>query len=231
MANDFEDDVIERARSTGETLEASVVYLRKELENGTSTGTGWFIDERTIVTNGHVVTKEMYGEETYDRMTAFTSEGESFAVEPVAHKHGTVDDYHVDMAVLRSDETGTPVTVGDERTLEAEQRLVQNGHPADVGNWVTSLGRFRRIEPPWGVTSTVPTRSGNSGSPVATLDGEVVGLTSSTFTLGSDDSRPGEAPEPADDTVYTSEGYDEAVTEVTAHTPISTVRTFVEDSS
>lgn len=223
----FSDDTIKQARTVGESLQSSVVSLYKETESGSAGGTGWFIDSTTIVSNGHVVSKSPGGE-MFESMTAFLPDGTSFAVEPVAMAHESIDGVHVDMAVLSAERSGTPVRTGDESTLTEGQPLVQNGHPSDVGEWVTSLGEFLGFEKFRGVTSNVPTRSGNSGSPVATLDGKVVGLTASTFTEGPDTGTLSE-PSPASDTVYTTPGYHDAITEITAHTPISTVKEFVAD--
>jgi len=227
--SEFTESVRQQASQVGETLESSVVYLYKELETGTTTGTGWFYDEGLVVSNGHVINARAVDREMYDKMTAFLADGTSFTVEPVAKEHGFIDGNHVDVGLLETSHEGTPVTRGDESTLTADQPLVQNGHPSDVGEWVTSLGRFVGFRQFHGMTTTVPTRSGNSGSPVATLDGEVVGLTMSTVSEGPDTGE-ADQPEPADDTVYTERGYRDTVEELTAHTPISYVEEFVAEN-
>lgn len=226
----FSDEIVQQARAVGNALEPSVVYLYKELDTGSASGTGWFVDQDTVVSNGHVVVDRTSGGEMFESMTAFLPDGTSFSVEPLAKTHGTVDDVHVDMAVLASDESGPPVETGDEDALSVDQPLVQNGHPSDVGEWVTSLGRFLGFGPFRGLTSSVPTRAGNSGSPVATLEGKVVGLTASTFTDGPDTGDAND-PSPSSETVYTEQGYSDTVETVTASTPISIVEQFVEEHS
>lgn len=229
-SDSFSDETIQQAQIVGDNLKPSVVYLYKELDRGSVSGTGWFIDSDTIVSNGHVVVNQASGGEMFETMTAFLPDGTSFSVEPLAETHDMVNDVHVDMAVLASERSGTPVEMGDENTLSVDQPLVQNGHPSKVGEWVTSLGRFLGFEYFRGLTSSIPTRGGNSGSPVATLDGKVVGLTASTFSEGPDTGGK-DNPSPSSETVYTKQGYSNTLETVTASTPISTVKQFVADNS
>ena len=92
-----------------------------------------------------------------------------------------------DIALLKTDMTGLPVlSPGSTSALETGDPMVIVRHPARVGEWVISLGTFQeyRKHIDWLLTDA-PTNQGNSGSPLVTLEGMVVGCVSGTTTGGS----------------------------------------------
>lgn len=203
----FGEEIRDRALSTGKRLRESVVVIEEQRRggNGTESGTGWHIGDGYFVTNGHVV-RGLEGIQlrTLDDRTVAATVVDS-SMQP-------------DVAVLETDATSVPaVSVGDESTVEPEQPVLQVGHPALVGHWVISLGRFVEAGP-IGVLTDVPSKQGNSGSPLATLEGDVIGLT--TGGISRDRSQGGsDDPEPDDDTVHEDlTGYT-----YSHHAPVSTV--------
>jgi len=209
------EDIREEARETGTDVRESVVRLRGELNRGYRGGTGWFIEDDLIISNGHVV--RGIGE-----FTCYLPNGDSFEATVIDSRHGSYGSLgHIDVAVLRTENSGTPLERGDSTSLAEGQPLVQVGHPSYVGNWIISLGEFVGDDDFYGFRSTVPTMAGNSGSPVTTLDGKVVGLTG-----GSTDDDPSETSRRnPTDTVFTSyEGETHAT-----HNPIEAVSDFVDD--
>ncbi len=83
----------------------------------------------------------------------------------------------VDVAILRTDYTKAPgLPVGSSGGLKEGDPLVQVGHPGGIGNWVMTLGEVV-MRHGSRLVGTVPTAGGMSGSPVLTLDGKVVGIT------------------------------------------------------
>ncbi|WP_132060501.1 S1 family peptidase [Halorussus amylolyticus] len=194
----FDEATRDAALELGEQVRESVVFLEMRHEGRRSQGTGFFIGHDRIVTNSHVV-----GQAT--DITCWTLGGDTLGVEVV----GRVESADPDVALLAvTDGEGDPLETGDSRTLSADQPLVQVGHPGSFGNWVISLGTFVRRETyrsADGGTHTelktlVPTIPGNSGSPLLTLDGDVVGLTYAGVPQTY--RPPDEAPQPAPSAVY-----------------------------
>jgi serine protease Do len=211
----FDDETRRRAREVGLATREGVVYLQLRAGTGLYVGTGWVIDDEHVVTNGHVV-------EQGTELTCYTLDGDTLSLEPVRTSR------RPDVALLRTAD-GTPPTLptGSASDLDGDQPLVQVGHPGAVGNWVVSLGRFSGRTGVFGtgdtLRSTVPTARGNSGSPLVTLDGDVVGLTFASTTRAS--RFPGTAPEPSDDAVR-----EEFRPESTAlHVPVERVTSLVEE--
>lgn len=214
----FDESVLRTARDVALGIRESVVVSVADVGQGRSTGTAWFVDEGTLVSTGH-------GAGEVDEVTCWTVDGESFDAAVVDSVHGQFREYdHLDLSILETDFGGSPIPLGSSESLSTDQPLVQVGHPSGVGNWVHSLGRYRERDPFHGLLSTVPTLQGNSGSPVVTLDGEAVGIT--TGKTSSDDSyrKEGEAPEVASEEVRTS--FADALRSV--HDPAEAIREFME---
>lgn len=186
-----------RARETGLGARDAVVYV--EVARGGNrfgAGTGWALGSRRVVTNGHVV-------EGGTSVTCYTVDGRSLDAEVVGASRDP------DVALLRVDgDVPATLPTGDADALDADQPLIQVGHPSGVGHWIISLGRFRRrqrqgfslLGTGGDLLTSVPGRQGNSGSPLLTLDGSVVGVTYATTPDAT--RRPGQAPEPTDDSVH-----------------------------
>jgi S1-C subfamily serine protease len=190
----FDQSTVDAAVAVGERVAESVVKLPGVVSNDgpffTPGGaTGWFRRPGEVVTNAHVADR------LPETFTGTLRDGTEIELETVAVSAGPYGE-PMDLALLRTDYEGTPLPAGDAETLETGQPLVIVGHPVHFGDWVTSLGRYvysgaaladagvsdaeadKRGLPsprPSGFTAVVPAQGGNSGSPVVTLDGTVVG--------------------------------------------------------
>lgn len=200
----FSPEVLAQARAVGHEARDSVVLLRKKSDDpaeGGGVGTAWFVSPTILATAGHSVEKGL-------RAEAETLDGKTFTVEGLGRS--LIPDMGAFKAIGFE---GRPLPLGDSKKIRPEQPLVQVGHPGRIGQWVISLGKAvegwdGRGE--W-FLSNVPTEGGASGSPVLTLEGEVVGITSG--------STGGALPEGArgSDQVYLS--FPEAES-LTTHTPV-----------
>jgi len=170
VSEEFGEDVRDRASSVGVTARESVVVLT----SGRSGGTGWVVGDGEIVTNAHVVQgSQQQSVETFDGRTG------------TAELVGTHDSLDPDVALLETDLSVPPLPLGSVDSLSRGDPLVTVGHPGMVGDWVISLGRHLDHDEviDW-LLSTVPTQRGNSGGPLLTLSGDVVGVVSGG-TFGS----------------------------------------------
>ena len=165
-------EVRQAATDAGRTLREAVVLLDFELGNGfKSGGTGWFIDQNHIITNAHVVRDVVDGNTEAEAGYLLDGTEFEFSVRETAE-----DD---DVALIET-ETAAPYVPprGTASGLTAGQPLVQVGHPSLIGNWVIGLGEYvRESDFSNAFWTEMPSKTGNSGSPVITLDGNVVGLT------------------------------------------------------
>lgn len=165
----YADETIASAQQVGNDVKRSTVFL----DTGSGQATGWFIDGTIIATNAHNVAG-------LSELVGFSITGDKFTCTVVDY----VDRMNPDVAILRTDYDGVPLPLGRVDSVTVDQPLVQVGNPGAVGNWVISLGRFvertqmKTAERTFDdIKSTVPGRKGNSGSPVATLNGRVIGMT------------------------------------------------------
>lgn len=193
----------------GTRVQESVVAL--SFDGGKGGGTGWVVDAGYVVTNAHIARQR-----------------ETFQVETFAGETGTAErvgyqkDMNPDVALLETDLTGPPsLPLGDSSSVERGDPLVIVGHPQGVGKWVISLGSFvQHAEGIGWLVTDAPTKNGNSGSPLVTLDGEVVGLVSGGTTMGEE-----REPVVRSDEVFTE--FPEREKLVTAN-PVETVQQSVE---
>jgi serine protease Do len=138
---------------------------------GVGAGILWPADGRlTVVTNAHVVPP---------------ARGSGFLVESVtgrvANARVVARDRELDLALLtlseQADEWPTPASIGDARALRAGEIVVALGHPMGVGGAI-SVGVLHAV--PNGdeslIRADVRLAPGNSGGPLSTLDGTVVGV-------------------------------------------------------
>lgn len=169
----YSDATIESARETGLSVRESVVALSRDPPD--IEGTGWYFhSDDVLVTAGHIVAVEQ-------DWTAWQVDGTRLDTTYVddAYLDGT------DVGMLRTDVPSMPLSAGNPDELEPGQPLIEVGNPGGAGNWVISLGRYLGDTDGEtdGFLTSIPTRGGSSGSPVATLDGAVVGLASSRAEL------------------------------------------------
>lgn len=166
----LDDEAVERAGEVGRRVRESVVYLQTDLGRGVhASGTGFvYGDGSHVITNAHNIRKS-------GAFDLWTIDGEAYEAEVVDH----VADRQPDVALVRADGLDLdPLEGGSSDGLEAGQPLLQVGHPTIMGNWVITAGPMAdpsRVDPR--LRTHVPGMQGNSGSPLLTLDGEVVGLT------------------------------------------------------
>lgn len=209
---EFDDETRERAKQVGIETRSAVVVVGSgaEVPGRRTQGTGWLYDDGVVVTNSHVVGQ-------VDSLTVETFGGETYG----ASLLGRVGDMNPDVAALEidGDVPADPLPRGSRENIGDDQPLVQVGHPGMVGKWAIGLGRFHTYDErfDWLLT-TVPSEQGNSGSPLVTLDGTVVGLTSGTR------SKPGYGPANdyrGDDPPVFAERYPD--TDYSAHVPVGTV--------
>lgn len=139
--------------------------------DGVGAGILWPVDGRlSVVTNAHVVPP---------------SRGSGFLVESVtgrvANARVVARDRELDLALLAltepPEEWPTPAAIGDARTLRAGEIVVALGHPLGVDG-ALSIGVLHAV--PNGeeslVRADIRLAPGNSGGPLGTLDGTVVGV-------------------------------------------------------
>jgi S1-C subfamily serine protease len=173
-SQEFPSDVFEQAETMARDARNGIVTIRGE---SGSSGTGWILDsdQGHIVTNSHVVAdSESFSIETFEGATGS------------ATRVGYHEDLIPDVALLETNLNGLQeFSVGDESTLDKGDPLLTIGHPGNVGNWIMSIGRHDSYERGFNwLLSTVPTSSGNSGGPLLTVDGDVVGVVSGTTSMG-----------------------------------------------
>lgn len=184
----FSPSVRRRAREVGAANRPGVVVLQPV--DAATSGTAWVHDAGHLLTNAHVL-----DELGSDDLEAQTSDGTTFDV-AVEHRTETPD-----LALLSAAaEPPAPLQAGDSTALEPGQPLVQVGH-VRLGYWTISVGRFRRrVDGQSWLLTDLPTMPGNSGSPVLTLDGQVVGMTFGAVPKAG--TGPSAAPTPGPTRVY-----------------------------
>ena len=151
-------------------------------------GSGFIVDERGyIVTNEHVIHEP-------GRLTVVLSTGEEREAELVSH-----DAPFTDLAVLKIAPGGlTPIRFGDSDQLQLGQTVIAAGTALfEYRNSVT-VGVVSGLQRRWlrlGVftedliQTDAAVNAGNSGGPLVTLNGEVVGITTNVVRrLGSIDT-------------------------------------------
>lgn len=177
---EFPDEVRERALETGTTVQDAVVEVSTLGKNLGGQGTGWFVDDSHVLTNAHVL--EGYTETENARIGIQTWETETQNTELLGQKNGTDSDgYDVDLALIEVDiEAPATLSFGKTTELHEQQPLVQVGHPAYFEDWMIALGRFARSGRGGTMAAEIPIENGNSGSPLTTLDGDVVGIATET---------------------------------------------------
>lgn len=180
----FSQQTIDNATTLGNKVQHAVTHITTHFDNkNQATGTGWHLGDGYVLTNAHVI-------QNADSITlTLFDETKSQTPTVPATILGKTLNSNADIALLKTDApdaTDLPALTYEpsETNLSKGDPLIQVGHPSGVGKWIISLGHFdhygthfqsNRNAPEF--TTFMPSRSGNSGSPVLTLDGTVVGMT------------------------------------------------------
>lgn len=173
----YDEDTVTAAEEVMHAAKDAVVYIDLEHSGNTgSHGTGWFIDDHTIVTNGHVIA-EYYDDEA-EEMTIYTKEQDALSFTIAGVEEVLDGRTSIDIGIIKTEETAlATLDLGETDDVDVGDPLVQVGHPSLFGNWVGSLGERRSDGYTDSLKMEIPSKGGNSGSPVMTLDGDVVGCT------------------------------------------------------
>lgn len=186
----FDAATRQAALELGLRVRESVMMLDVTFPYGAAHATGWFHEDGHIVTNAHNVDKP------FDDSIGYTHDGRTFEFEVLGYD----EDTSPDVAALGTEFEAPGLPIGDSTRLSTGDPLVMVGHPGGFGNWVITLGRFdHRVQGSSGeqLNTTVPGLGGNSGSPMLTLDGEVVGLLNSSTDKGDVGFRTDGTPKPS----------------------------------
>ena len=193
----------------------------------TEGGTGWFVDDHHIVTNHHVVSDWKAGKTT--SAAGYLLDGTKIDVELVATTSSTQYHRSDDVALLRTPAKAPYVVpLGSSSSLERGTPVVLVGNPANIGNWVISLGEYRKQTFPNELDFQIPSTQGNSGSPIVNMDGNAVAMEyggRSRTNWRSTARNP--VPKPAPARVH--ERFDYLHREYALADPIGDVKTFVHD--
>lgn len=186
-SSEFPAGVREQALETGLAAREAVVMLditSAETEGG-GTATGWFVDDGYVVTNAHNVDHDVGG--LAGEILCHLPDGTTYGADVVDYVRAKPP--VPDVALLRTDYDGPGLPLGSSEGLSPDQPLVQVGHPGGFGYWTVTLGAFRsHLEGEF--HSSVPALEGNSGSPVMTLDVDVVGMLSASVSESSQSESP-----------------------------------------
>lgn len=173
-------DILLASNSVERILPSVVLIQGKE---GTGQGTGFFIStDGYILTNAHVVR----GGTQFD---VILNDGRHFDGRLV----GLIED-GPDVGVLKINASALPVVeFGDPSTLQYGDPIITIGNPGGYGYWLATGGKYLRLDE-INIVTDVPGAQGNSGGPLFTQTGQVVGL----LWLGGEpsDANDSEVPQP-----------------------------------
>lgn len=217
----YPDHIRSQLLDVGMDARESVIQLEIATPDGSyvSSSTAWYIDEYHLLTNAHNV----HGIPPTAELAAWTHGGERITFDIL----GSVDDERPDVALIKTDHSGTPLDIGTTDALSDGDVLAAVGHPGVFGNWVITAGEFIEFTDvgptgqPLTFGSSVPGMPGSSGSPTLNLAGEVVGM----LRGGAPGNPPSIPPQPAPLEVRTEPMVAEGT--MGLHVPIETAMEYV----
>ena len=168
----FTDDVdaIERAADSVLMLE---VYSSQNQKIGVGSGFIAF-DGLTLVTNYHVIEDGAY-------IIAFSDDDEEFLISKIC-----ITDKAQDIAILQFDRnTGLePLPLEETEELKRAQKVVAIGSPAGLMNTISigNISAFYQKDGKDWIQFTAPISSGSSGGALFNDLGNVIGITTATYT-------------------------------------------------
>ncbi|WP_085067139.1 S1C family serine protease [Catenuloplanes japonicus] len=169
--------------TTAEQVLAGVVLIEVNTDDGSSSGSGFIIDDKQhIITNNHVV-------EGAVTVTVSGQDGESIEADVIGA------DPKTDIAVLRiaPSDALEPLPIGKSSTLRVGETVLAVGAPLGLSGSVTSgivsaVDRRVRLGGEGATRQTAvqtdaPINPGNSGGPLVNSTGEVIGVNTAIATL------------------------------------------------
>lgn len=160
-----------------EYVQKRTVTISVELAGGTSTGSGFFIDDQgTVVTSYHVI-------DAAESIAVEVSDGGKYQVDQI------VDfDENLDIAVLKLDITGNDYLKIAEEDARTGEEVYAVGSSLGFLNGTFSNGMVSTASRKIGIIDCVQTTaaisSGNSGGPLVNVYGEVIGINAFSYTSG-----------------------------------------------
>ena len=160
----------------------SVVFILTQQSNAYASGSGFFIDNSgTVVTNYHVIEDALVGAiQLYDGTTAKITKVIGY-------------DEDLDIAILKTDATGTPAKLATEQS-EIGETVYAIGYPQAFKLGVTSstfttgmISMYRSLSGYTYIQSTVDITHGNSGGALINTYGEIIGITTAGLSYGDID--------------------------------------------
>lgn len=154
------------------------VYQPKETrrEKGYSTGTGFFVTvDGFLITNFHVV-------DGASELAVITSDGRNLPAKLIQ------GDPANDVALLKVDAVTQPLAISDNSNLSKGEDVFTLGYPLVAIEGQDQKATFGRVNSLSGIANDirfvqidVPIQPGNSGSPLMSREGHVVGICSATL--------------------------------------------------
>ena len=200
----FDRDTMASLQSVARAWTDSVVAIDAITADGVwAIGTGWVYDDGIVVSNAHVLEpRRLPGDETITRYDVWDQGGHRVTgtLRGLTFGEDAVFDRREDIGFLEVPDSMTEGRVADRgasRALEADDPLVQIGHPYSLDYWTASVGPFLGHREPFFATN-VPGQPGVSGAPILDVDGDLVGMTWGGQYVRRPERQPGEVPMPGD---------------------------------